>query len=276
MNDWVASWGLAGLKPLAGALLLPPVPLLVLLLMAAWLWRTPSRARPASAWRRPLGWGLFGLAIAGLWLTHTTAMSRWLTLQVLQPPPALLPTELSTLRGGPPTAIVVLGGGRRVPAAEWGDATLHPRSIERLRYGVAVARATGLPLAFSGGRGHGEPAGPSEADLAARSAEAEFRWPLRWKENLSRDTAENARLTVALLKREGIRRVVLVTHAYHMPRALRNFERAAATEGLQVLPAPTARPAPGPLRLSDWLPSHRGAEETRLALHELVGLWSGA
>ena len=59
MNDIVASLGLEGLKPLADALLLPPLPLIALVLVAAWL--LPRR--------RVLGWSLVLLACTGLWLT---------------------------------------------------------------------------------------------------------------------------------------------------------------------------------------------------------------
>ena len=56
MNDIVASLGLEGLKPLADALLLPPLPLIALVLVAAWL--LPRR--------RVLGWSLVLLACTGL------------------------------------------------------------------------------------------------------------------------------------------------------------------------------------------------------------------
>jgi hypothetical protein len=77
------------------------------------------------------------------------------------PATGLSSEQIAELKKSPRTAIVVLGGGRRLLAPEYGVATLTPRSIERLRYGVWLARETGLPLAFSGGVGHGaKPARP--------------------------------------------------------------------------------------------------------------------
>jgi uncharacterized SAM-binding protein YcdF (DUF218 family) len=209
-------------------------------------------------------------------------LSRVLIVEVLKPPLALSAAAVKELARQPGTAIVVLGGGRQRSAPEYGFTTLHARSVERLRYGIWLSRKTGLPLAFSGGNGRAEPVGPTEAELAAGIAELEFKHPLRWLEDQSRDTHENAVRCLALLKPEGIKRIVLVTHAYHMPRALRHFQRAAAVQGqgqankLEIVPATVGRPLPGPWVLANWLPSLRGLEENQLALHELLGLWAGA
>lgn len=96
--------------------------------------------------------------------------------------------------------------------------------------------------------------------------------PVRWAEEASLDTAENASLSAAMLRAEGISAVVLVTHAYHMPRARRAFEAA----GLTVLPAPHgwAGNRPEHFVLRHFLPSAHALETSWLALHELTGmLW---
>lgn len=270
MNELLLNLGLAHWKPLLGTLLLPPVPMLVLVLVGTRLLFT----------RRALGWLLVLLGVVGIWLGCTTALSRALTLGLLKPPPALTETAVKALARQPRTAVVVLGGGRRFSAPEYGSITLNARSIERLRYGIWLGRETALPLLFSGGSGRAEVKGPAEAELAARMAEREFKMPLRWVEAQSNDTHENALRSVALLKSQGIDRIVLVTHAYHMPRALRNFERAQARINpgavLELVAAPLGGPVPGPWKPNDWLPSIRGFEETYLALHELLGLVGGA
>jgi uncharacterized SAM-binding protein YcdF (DUF218 family) len=271
MNDTVLALGLAGWKPLVAALLLPPVPFLLLVLVGARLMFK----------RQLLAWLLLLVAVLGLWLCSTTAVSRALTLGALQAPPALTAAEVADIKRNPgKTAIVVLGGGRRTLAPEYGVSTLNARSVERLRYGIWLSRETGVPVLFAGGVGRGEQQGQTEGDIAKNMAEREFRHPLRWVENQSRDTHENARLSVALLRPQGIERVILVTHAYHLPRALRNFEEAGAAgtnaAPLRTVGAAVGRPVPGPWKLNDWLPSLRGMEETWLALHELLGLLSGA
>lgn len=57
---------------------------------------------------------------------------------------------------------------------------------------------------------------------------------VRWQESGSATTWENAMKTRALLQAEGIDRIVLVTQALHMPRAVLAFRQA----GFTVLPAP--------------------------------------
>ena len=99
-------------------------------------------------------------------------------------------------------------------------------SLERLRYGLWLAGQTGAPVAFSGGIGYAQEGSTAEAKVAAKIAADEFGRPIRWVESESRDTRENAALTMALLKPAGINHIVLVTHGYHMPRALRAFTRS--------------------------------------------------
>ena len=268
MNDLVLALGLEGWKPLLTALLFPPAPFVLLALVGA-------RLLPV---RRTLGWLLLLLALAGVWLGATGAAASVLTRALLDPPPALTEARIAELRRAPRTAIVVLGGGRRQPAPEYGAATLKTAGLERLRYGLWLSRRTGLPVAFSAGLAPGSDPGATEADIAARIAEQEFEHPLRWTENRSRDTRENAIRTVALLAPQGIERIVLVTHAYHMRRALRNFDRAAAAAGvdLRVVAAPAEALGPLELTLLDWLPSASGFERMRLAVHESLGLLAGA
>ena len=266
MNEIVMTLGLESWKPLLGALLMPPIPLLLLVLVGA---RLMFR-------RRLLAWFLVLLGVVGLWASTTTALTMGLTHWLLKPPPALLDVQISELKRAPRTAIVVLGGGRRLLAPEYGVSTLLERGIERLRYGMWLSRETGLPMAFSGGVANGAPAGPTEAEIAARIADKEFGRPLRWTENESRDTRENALRTVALLEPQGIDRIVLVTHAYHMPRALRNFQRAAEGRKLTIIAAPMGMRGGSQLSTNDWLPSANGFDGTRIILHEWFGRLFGA
>jgi uncharacterized SAM-binding protein YcdF (DUF218 family) len=266
MNDIFLSLGIETWKPVLSALVMPPVPLLILVLAGA---RLMFR-------RRLLAWLLVMLGVVGIWMSCTTALSLGLTQWLVRPSIPLLDSQVADLKRAPRTAIVVLGGGRRLLAPEYGLSTLHERSIERLRFGLWLARETALPVAFSGGVGHGAPTGTSEAEIAARIADREFGRPLRWTETESRDTRENAIRTVALLQPQGIDQIVLVTHGYHMPRALRNFQRAAEGRKITIVPASMGMPASRRLGVSDWLPSADGFEGTRLALHEWLGRVMGA
>lgn len=267
LNDLVLQFGAAGFKPLLTALLLPPVPPLVLMLLGGTLRR-----------RHP-GWGglLLLVGAAGIWFGSTTAVGEWLQHRLLQMPPPLHAAELQA-QGSADTAVLVLGGGREIDAPEFGAANLTRYSLERLRYGLWLARETGQPVAFSGGLSPGAPEGPSEAEIATRIAEAEFGRKLHWAEGESRDTGENAARSVRILANEGVQRLVLVTHDYHMARSIRAFERAQAAAGmrLHVIPAPVGLAARIPNQLLAFVPTHQGAYKTRLVLREFLGILSGA
>ena len=266
MNELFFTLDIQSWKPFISALLLPPVPLLVLVLAGA---RLMFR-------RRLLAWLMILGGVLGMWFSCTTALGRGITLWLLRPPPALMDSQITELKRAPKTAIVVLGGGRWLLAPEYGVSTLRDRSVERLRYGLWLGRETALPVAFSGGVGHGAPPGPSEAEIAARIADREFGRPLRWTETESRDTRENAARSVTLLQQQGIEQIVVVTHGYHMPRAMLNFERAAAGKNLRIVAAPMGLTTGGSLRASDWLPTSDGFEANRMALHEWIGRLAGA
>lgn len=266
MNEIFLTLGIEGWKPLLSALVLSPLPLLVLVLAGARLMFN----------HRITAWLMILFAVLCLWLTTTEGMARALKLWLVRPPPALTEADIVVLKRAPKTAIVVLGAGAKRLSPEYGVSNLKPAGIERLRYGLWLSRETNLPVAFSGGIGHGAEPGPSEAEIAGRIAEREFGRPLRWTESESRDTRENAIKSVELLKGQGIEQIVLVTQDYHMKRALRNFERAADGKQMRIVPAPMGLPSGGPPSLADWLPSRQGYESTWLVVHEWVGLLFGA
>jgi uncharacterized SAM-binding protein YcdF (DUF218 family) len=167
-------------------------------------------------------------------------------------------------------AIVVLAGGRNANAPEYGGETVAAASLVRLRYAARLQRETGLPLLVSGGRVfEDEPS--SEAALMRQVLEGELDVPVRWLEDRSRNTAENARYTAQLLRGERIAAVILVTHAAHMPRALQEFEK----QNVRVDAAATGRSGQGRrARVLDWLPSSAALDTSRRALHEVLGrLW---
>jgi uncharacterized SAM-binding protein YcdF (DUF218 family) len=260
---------LESLKPVLTALVLPPVPWLLLILLGGALLRARHR----------LGGWLLGLGAALVWLSACEGSGRWLQQSLLGVPAPLSSGQLAELRqernASPSvtTAIAVLGGGRVLRAPESGEPDLKTPSLERLRYGIRLARETGLPLAFVGGTGWASRAqsGASEAEIARRIAQRDFRHAITWLETASRDTQQNAEQGLELLHAAGIRHVVLVTHASHMPRARREFERAAG-EGMRITAAPMGYHGPRDRGLLDWMPSAEGFEQVRLVLRERLGL----
>ena len=267
MNSLFAVLNIESWKPVIAALLLPPVPLLVMLLAGARLMLP----------RRGLGWLVVLTSVALLWLTACTGTARMLSQFVLHPPAALTADRVEALRAQgakPPMAIVVLGGGMEPFAPEYGVSNLQHASLERLRYGVWLSRETGQPLAFSGGVGWGQRDGKPEAQVAARIAAGEFGRPLKWVEDESRDTRQNAAHTAALLRPQGVRHIVLVTHGWHMPRALRAFADAAPDMKIEAAPMGLAQSLEKPVLA--WIPSASGTTDVRNVLRELVGRLAGA
>lgn len=259
---------LAAYKPVLTALALPPVPLILLVLVGARL------ILP----RRLLGFTLVLLGCIGLWLTSTTGFAKALQDFALRIPPALTQPEIDALRkqaqsqprGRTDLAIIVLGGGMKPRAPEYGISDLSSPSLERLRYGIWLSRATGIPLGFTGGLGWAQPdGGQAEARIAERIAQEEYGVRLRWVEDLSRDTHENAARTAALLRSAGVRKVVVVTHGWHMPRALRAFREVLGNE-IQVVGAPMGLFARRTTPALEWLPSSNGLYEGRVVLRELL------
>jgi uncharacterized SAM-binding protein YcdF (DUF218 family) len=159
---------------------------------------------------------------------------------------------------------VVLGGGLGRESPEYGTDTVNPPTLERLRYAAWLHRRTGLPILVSGGRPLDTRL--SEADTMRDALTADFNAPPRWVEGDSLNTRENAVRAQALLADGSIRRIYLVTHAWHMPRARRAFEEV----GLEVIAAPTgyASITPSPMA---WVPSGQALRNTHLAMREWLG-----
>ncbi len=236
-------------------LLFPPASIIVLLVIGLLLLRRHRRWALA----------LVSIALLGLYVLSLPLTAGRL-VRSLEIYPAL---QSQDLKNNKAEAIVVLGAGRYPDAPEYGGDTVSTGGLERLRYAVHLHKLTGLPLVVSGGSPFGEPV--PEAVLMKESLVNDFQISAVWVEDQSRNSAENAFFTKALLEKRGIHHIYLVTHAWHMPRAVRIYEQT----GLTVTPAPsmfaTSRGNRGVL---DWLPAAGALEDTCMALHEKLGmLW---
>jgi uncharacterized SAM-binding protein YcdF (DUF218 family) len=237
-------------RRLLEALCLPPASALIAFVLGALL---------ARRWPR-LGRTLQALGFAWLWLASTPLVAGMLIATLQRHPPLPASGALP-----PADAIVVLSAEADVVGAEYGGAVVGALTMQRLRYGAALQRRTGLPMLVSGGvpaRGV-----PSLAALMAAAATRELGVPVRWQEDRSSDTRENARGSAELLRRDGVRTVLLVSSAWHLPRAVAAFEAT----GLRVVAAPTGFRAPVLATAEDFVPHWHGLRDTSLALHEYVG-----
>lgn len=236
------------LKKILTALILPPTGPLLL----AGLGLIAMRYRPRA------GRMLVGSCVAVL-LAMSTPWVANRALRSLEIYPPLAIDHLAEAQ-----AIVILGGGSYYRAPEYGGDTVSARSLERCRYGARLARDSGLPILATGGVVFG---GRPEAELMARVLTDEFGTPVAMVEARARDTRENALLSAQMLKRAGYSRIVLVSHAFHLARAVPLFE----AQGLIVIPAPTVFTTDG---VSSWealLPSAGALRNMSVFCHEWLG-----
>jgi uncharacterized SAM-binding protein YcdF (DUF218 family) len=256
----------AFLKPWLTALILPPGSPLLLIFLGYLM-----AVRSERVLWMALGKMLFVVAFAALWLFCTQGTAVFLERVALRPPLAIEPQAVTqTFKIEQIQAIVILGGGQYSASREYGKAGLSESSAQRLHYGATLAKQTGLPMAFSGGVGWATASGgDSEAAAAGRWLAQLGLPPLRWQDAQSKDTSGNAQAIAALLRKEGIKNIALVTHASHMPRALKEFE---ATD-LKALPAPAYFLEPEESMGLDWFPSAKGLRNTRRVFHEILGLF---
>ena len=165
-------------------------------------------------------------------------------------------------------AIVVLTGGSYFNAPEYAGDTVSSASLERARYTAKLYRDIKKPILITGGAPLGDYL--SEAQQMREVLEQELNTPVKWLETKSINTRESARYSYQFLQSQGISRIYLVTHAWHMPRAKQAFQAA----GFEVVTAPTAYTTRYNTNILSFIPSANALENTHIAMHELIGmLW---
>lgn len=163
-------------------------------------------------------------------------------------------------------AIVVLCGGKRIGSAEYGGDTLNGISLERLRYAAHLHRTSGLPILATGGKPTGGTL--AEGRIMQHVLQSEYGIPTRWVEDAALTTWDNARLSAQQLKQSQVQRIVLVTHAWHLRRAVPLFE----AHGLTVIPAGIQFSSTRLDSILDCLPTTTGLRDSTFALHEWLGI----
>ena len=237
-------------------LLLPPGGFLILIAIGLFLWLFRLRKTAAICI-------IFGTALIYF------ASTPYVAHRLLDP----LQYEYSVLDEIPANAqaIVVLAAGRLEIAREYDNLdTINSDSLERLRYAVKLAKASELPILLSGGSIYGER--QSLAKLMQQVLERDYAIQATWLEEDSKTTLENAKYSKQILNDNSISEFLLVTHAYHMPRAMWSFKNV----GLHPTAAPTIfyKNRRQVSANKDFIPSALALLGTKRALHEHIGrLW---
>ncbi|MCS0633932.1 YdcF family protein [Telluria mixta] len=238
-------------------LILPPSSLFLVIVIGLLLWRRRPRA---------------GRMVAGTGFVLLTFLSTTGGARLLVAPLERMTAPLTEPERAGAQAIVVLAAGRLRHAPEYGNRDIPDYTgLARLRYAAHLQRKTGLPILASGGNVSSGVAGDrasSEAECMAAALREDFGVPVQWLEGRSNNTAENAAFSAAILRAQGIHRILLVTDAMHMPRARAVFERA----GLDVVSAPTMFFSQQPLSVHTWFPSAEGMRRSWYATYELIGM----
>jgi uncharacterized SAM-binding protein YcdF (DUF218 family) len=168
----------------------------------------------------------------------------------------------------PPAAdyVVVLGAGYLPHDDVPVTAALNEDGLARVVEAVRIAlRLNGARLVVSGGAPAGQiPTAIGYAELARGLGISQGSLVLL---DTPLDTRAEARAVAALVGRAPF---ILVTSAYHMPRAMLELQRA----GVQPIPAPTGQLVLGSHigDLGAWLPNSGALRKVERALHEYVGL----
>lgn len=234
----------------------------ILMVVALVMWWRRSRWVPF-----PISLALMVLLLASNnWIAHGLVQSlEWQHL-----PPKTLPTA---------DAIVILGGATKsafpprpgVDLSEAGD---------RVLYGAQLYREGKAPIVISsGGRVAWRGGGPSEsADMAQILNTVGVPSSAILQDPTSLNTYQNAVNVKKIMQARGIRRILLVTSAMHMPRSLRIFQR----QGIDAIPAPTdflvsqqeieePNSSPQAIVLS-LMPDTERLDRTTRALKEYIGM----
>ncbi len=227
------------LKKLLGFIILPPAIFVLLFLLIAFL----SKRKLISL--------LAFLGAFGLYLLSVEPVKDMLYKPLEEAYP--VPKEVQA------DVLVVLGGG------SYNTGILKEDSMKRLLTGFILHKRYGLPIILSGGASIGKL--PEAEIMKQLLEELGVDKSKIFTEVRSRDTFENAKYVKEICEKHNFRRVVLITSAYHMPRAVETFKKA----GLEVIPYPTDFKQDKRYNLYSFIPKMSVLNDSYKALREHLG-----
>ena len=237
------------------ALALPPGNLLVASLLGLALRRL---GRPRT------GGALIGIALLGGWLLATPVGAGWLMRPLEADFPAVPVAALPDA-----DVIVVLGGGL-APLPDDGRLPDVRTAADRYWLGAALFHAGRAPVVVASGGNVWSGAGTEARAIRRLMSDLGVPEEAIVLEERSRTTYEHARYSALHPVVAEAERIILVTSASHMRRALGAFRRTTAAS---LIAASTDHTAPGTEPLSiRLLPDADALATSARALHEYLGL----
>lgn len=216
------------------------------------------------AWRWPrVGQGLMGAGLLVLLVPSLPPVADALQYRLERTHPPIAANDLPSA-----DAIVVLGGGLGAPVPPRIDPDFNGAS-DRIVHAFRLYQAERAPrIIVSGGRLPWADTPPEAYTLR----DVLMQWGVPeaaiWTEPRSATTYENAQNTATHVYKRDLDRVLLVTSAAHMPRALAVF----CTADVPAIPAPTDhRVVDSPRSVLDYVPSAAALSRSTGALREYVG-----
>jgi len=119
--------------------------------------------------------------------------------------------------------IVILGAGL-TSSSTMQQPNLNLMLLERVRFGAFLQRETSLPILVTGAGSHSK---VTEAELMKKVLEEEFCASVKYVEDRSNSTLENAKFTAEILREHNIKTIFLVSNSWHLKRASFIFEKYA-------------------------------------------------
>jgi len=217
-----------------------------------------------AIWRRRWGLPVVAAGLLVVWVPATPLVAGWLqeSLEARFPPRPVAAVPAAD-------AVVTLGGavGAPVPPREHPDLS---GAADRVWHAARLYQAGKAPIVIASG------GTLPWRDQRFREADAMQALLTSWgvpadsvlRESTSANTYQNATNTAAILEDRGIDRVLLVTSALHMRRALATFRSA----GVTAVPAATDyRIVDSPFSVFDFVPSAGALGGSTAAIREYVG-----
>lgn len=168
--------------------------------------------------------------------------------------------------------IVMLGGGATLDTPNlYGKGHLSGAAANRLLTCIQLYRKLQVPIILAGGQVTKTTG--IEAEIAKMNLIDVGVLPNHIMiENKSRNTTENARYTKKIFVKYRFNRPIIVTSAFHMPRAVKQFAKV----GIKVIPFPTDYRTNASARIgfSNFKPSAEALQMASMAIKEYIGLFA--